>query len=78
MQTKNITNMKHEWADGGKARSHGSDQVPITHTAHAGLFIFNLHRYVFYVQFAAQFLVCMSVCTIFNLQVIFLVCMNNF
>ena len=50
MQTKNITNMKHEWADGCKARSHGSDQVLITHTAHAGLFIFNLHRYVFYLQ----------------------------
>ena len=29
MQTKNITNMKHEWADGCKARSHGSDQVLI-------------------------------------------------
>ena len=27
MQIKNITNMKHEWADGCKARSHGSDQV---------------------------------------------------
>ena len=47
MQTKNITNMKHEWAD-GKARSHGSDQVLITNTARAGLFIFNLHRYIFY------------------------------
>ena len=55
MQTKNITNMKHEWADGCKARSHGSDQVLITHTARAGLFIFNLHRYIFYFQFAAQF-----------------------
>ena len=32
--------MKHEWADGCKARSHGSDQVLITHTARAGLFIF--------------------------------------
>ena len=51
MQTKNVTNMKHEWAD-------ASDQVLITHTARAGLFIFNLHRYVFYFQFAAQFLVC--------------------
>ena len=55
MQTKNITNMKNEWADGCKARSHGSDQVLITHTARAGLFIFNLHRYIFYFQFAAQF-----------------------
>jgi len=44
MQTKNITNMKHEWADGCKARSHGSDQVLITHTARAGLFIFNLQH----------------------------------
>ena len=52
------TNMKHECAE-GKARSHGSDQVLIAHTASAGLFIFNLHRYVFYFQFAAQFLVCM-------------------
>ena len=58
MQTKNITNMKHEWANGCKARSHYSDQVLITHTASVGL-IFNLHRYVFYFQFAAQFLVCM-------------------
>ena len=51
MQTKYITNMKLEWAD-------GLDQVLITHvpTSH---FIFNLHRYVFYFQFAAQFLVCM-------------------
>ena len=56
MQTKNITNMKHEWANGYKARSHSSDQVLITHTARAGLLIFNLHRYVFYFQFAAQFL----------------------
>ena len=59
MQTKNTTNMKHEWADGCKARSHGSDQVLITRTVRAGLFIFNLHQYVFYFQFAAQFLVCM-------------------
>ena len=68
MQIKNCTcklkilqtsNMKQEWADGCKARSHGSDQVLITHTVRAGLFIFNLHRYVFYFQFAAQFLVCM-------------------
>ena len=44
MQTKNITNMKHEWTDGCKARSHGSDQVFITHTARAGLFIFNLQH----------------------------------
>ena len=43
MQTKNITNMKHEWADCCKARSHDSDQV-ITHTARAGLFIFNLQH----------------------------------
>ena len=42
MQTKNITNMKHEWADGCKARLHSSDQVLITHTARAGLFSFNL------------------------------------
>ena len=35
--------MKHEWADGCKARLHGSDQVLITHTARAGLLIFNLH-----------------------------------
>ena len=65
MQIKNCTcklkilNMKHEWADDYKARSHGSDQVLITHTARAGLFIFNLHRCVFYFQLAAQFLVCM-------------------
>ena len=61
MQTKNITNMKHEWADDCKARSRGSDQVLITHTVRAGLFIFNLRRYVFYryFPFAAQFLVCM-------------------
>ena len=51
--------MKHEWADGCKARLHSSDQVLITHTAHAGLFVFNLHRYVFYFQFAAKVLVCM-------------------
>ena len=57
MQTKNITNMKYEWADGCKARSHGSDQVLITHTARAGLFIFNLQ---------VIFLVCSS---IFNLHV---------
>ena len=36
--------MKHEWADCCKARSHGSDQVFITHTARAGLFIFNLQQ----------------------------------
>ena len=48
--------MKHEWADGCKDRSHGSDQVLITHTARAGLFVFHLHRCVFYFQFAAQFL----------------------
>ena len=59
IQTKNITNMKHEWADSCKARSHGSDQVLINHTARVGLFIFNLLRYVLYFQFAAQFLVCM-------------------
>ena len=51
--------MKHEWADGCKTRSHGSDQVLINHTARVGLFIFNLLRYVLYFQFAAQFLVCM-------------------
>ena len=38
MQTKTIKNMKHEWADGCQARSHGSEQVLITHTARAGLF----------------------------------------
>ena len=32
MQTKNITDMKHEWANGCKARSQGSDQVLITRT----------------------------------------------
>ena len=46
--------MKHEWAYGCKARSHGSDQVLITHIARAGLFIFNLHRYVVYFQFAGN------------------------
>ena len=46
MQTKNITNMKHEWADGCKARLHGLDKVLITHTTRAGLFIFNL-QYMF-------------------------------
>ena len=44
MQTKNITNIKHEWADSCKAWSHGSDQDLITHTARAGLFIFNLQH----------------------------------
>ena len=39
---------KHEWAGGCKARSHGSDQVLITHSARTELFIFNLHRYVFF------------------------------
>ena len=33
MQTKTMTNMKHEWADGFMARSHSSVQVLITHTA---------------------------------------------
>ena len=44
---------------GGPEGSHMQikNQVLITHTARAGLFIFNLHRYVFYFQFAAQFLV---------------------
>ena len=74
--------MKHEWADGCKARSHGSDQVLITHTARAGLFIFNLHRYVFYFQFAAQVLVCMYYIlfagNIFSLHVQFLMCMYYF
>ena len=65
MQTKNITNMKHEWADDCKARLHGSDHVLITHTARAGLFIFNLHRYVFYFQFAGN---------IFSLHVLYLIC----
>ena len=62
-----LTNMKHEWDDGCKAKSHGSDQVLITHTARAGLFIFNLHRYVFYFQFAVQ---------LFSLHVLFLICSN--
>ena len=44
MQTKTITNMKHEWSDCCKARLHFSDQVVITHTARAGLFIFNLQH----------------------------------
>ena len=35
MQTKDITNMKREWADDCKARSQGLDQVLITHTARA-------------------------------------------
>ena len=35
--------MKHEWANGCKARTHGSDQVLITYTVRAGLFIFILH-----------------------------------
>ena len=55
MQTKNITNMKHEWANGCKARSHGSDQVLITRTVRAGLFIFNLHRYVFFFNLQHNF-----------------------
>ena len=55
MQTKNITNMKHEWADGCKARSHGSDQVLITYTGRAGLFNFNLRRYVFYFHLQHNF-----------------------
>ena len=74
--------MKHEWADGCKARSHGSDQVLITHTARAGLFIFNLHRYVFSFQFAAQFLVCMYYIqfagNIFSLHVQYFICSNIF
>ena len=44
MQTKTITNMKHEWSDCCEARLHVSDQVVITHTARAGLFIFNLQH----------------------------------
>ena len=52
MQTKNITDMKHEWANGCKARSHGSDQVLLTHTTSAGLFI----------------LICIDMFSIFNLQ----------
>ena len=82
MQTKNITNLKHEWAHGYKARSRGSDQVLLTDTALAGLFIFNLHRYVFYFQFAAQFLVCTYYISfarnIFSLHVQFLICMYYF
>ena len=74
--------MKHEWADGCKARSHGSDQVLITHTAREGLFIFHLHRYVFYFQFAAQFLLCMYSISfagnIFSLHVLFLICSDIF
>ena len=52
MQTKNITNMKHEWTNGCKARSHGSDQVLITHTA--------LQDF--------SFLICIDMFSIFNLQ----------
>ena len=55
--------MKHEWADSCKARSHGSDQVLITLTARARLFIFNLH--VFYFQFRS---------TVFSLHVLYLIC----
>ena len=55
-----ITDMKHEWADGCKARSHGSNQVLIAHTARAGLFIFS---FLF------------SICsTIFSLHVLYLIC----
>ena len=36
--------MKHEWSDCYKAWSHISDQVVITHTVHARLFIFNLQH----------------------------------
>ena len=46
--------MKHEWADGCKARSHGSEQVLIIHTARAGLFIFNL-QVIFLVCIHVQF-----------------------
>ena len=53
MQTKNYSNMKHEWADGYKARSHGSNQDPITHTARAGLF---------------SFLICIDIFSFFNLR----------
>ena len=45
MQTKNITNVKREWFDCCKAWSQGWDQVVITHTARAGLFIFNLQQH---------------------------------
>ena len=55
--------MKHEWADSCKARSHGSDEVLITLTARARLFIFNLH--VFYFQFRS---------TVFSLHVLYLIC----
>ena len=44
MQTKTITNMKREWSDCCKARLNVSDQVVITHTVRAGLFIFNLQH----------------------------------
>ena len=52
MQTKNITNMKHEWADGCKARSHGSDQV-LSLILRAQDF---------------SFLICIDMFSIFNLQ----------
>ena len=48
----------------------------------AGPFIFNLHQYVFYFQFGAQFLVCMYYIqfagNIFSLHVQFLICMTIF
>ena len=69
MQTKTIKNMKHEWADGCQARSHGSDQVLITYTARAGLFIF------FFASICFLFSICS---TIFSLHVQFLICMYYF
>ena len=51
--------MKYEWADGCKARSHGSDQVLITHTARAGLFILICIDMFSILKLAAQFWVCM-------------------
>ena len=55
MQTKNITNLKHEWAEaarpGRTARTRSSSLI-----LRAQDFSFcNLHRYVFYFQFAVQF-----------------------
>ena len=52
MQTKNITNMKHEWADSCKARSHGSDQDLIT----------------YYCGQDVSFSICIDMFSIFNLQ----------
>ena len=54
MQTKTMTNMKHEWANGFKARSHSSVQV-----LH--------HSYCMHAQ-DFSFLICINMFSIFNLQ----------